>query len=81
TVTEKSAEARFPSFKGVMGAKKKPTDVLTASALGVAPPEAHTLVLSTAERPARAGGSTIEDDGSGGTQLADWLVARGLVVK
>jgi len=81
TVTEKSAEARFPSFKGVMGAKKKPTDVVTASALGVAAPEARTVVLSVAERPARAAGERIEDDGSGGTQLADWLVARGLVVR
>lgn len=81
TVTEKSAEARFPSFKGVMGAKKKPTEVLTASSLGVAPLQARTVVLSTAERPARTAGTTIEDDGSGGTQLADWLVARGLVVR
>lgn len=81
TVTEKSAEARFPSFKGVMGAKKKPTDVVTASALGVTAPDARTVVLTTAERPARAAGTTIEDDGSGGTQLAEWLVARGLVVK
>lgn len=81
TVTEKSAEARFPSFKGVMAAKKKPTDVVTASALGVAPPEARTVMRTTAERPARAAGTTIEDDGSGGTQLAEWLLARGLVVK
>jgi len=81
TVTEKSAEARFPSFKGVMAAKKKPTETLTASALGVAATGARTIVLSTAERPARSGGTTIEDDGSGGQQLADWLVARGLVVQ
>lgn len=81
TVTEKSAEARFPSFKGVMGAKKKPTDVVTASALGVAPPEAHTIVLTTAERPPRAAGTAIEDDGTGGAQLADWLKARGLAGK
>ncbi|HWK20305.1 MAG TPA: electron transfer flavoprotein subunit beta/FixA family protein [Microbacteriaceae bacterium] len=81
TVTEKSAEARFPSFKGVMAAKKKPTDVVTASVLGVARPEARTVMRTTAERPARAAGTTIEDDGSGGTQLAEWLLARGLVVK
>lgn len=80
TVTEKSAEARFPGFKGVMAAKKKPTDAVSAAALGVEPATAWTVVLSTAERPARAAGTAIEDDGSGGAQLADWLVARGLVV-
>ncbi len=79
TVTEKSAEARFPSFKGVMAAKKKPLDAVNAAALSIAPAEVRTLVLSTAERPARAAGTAIEDDGGGGRQLADWLVARGLV--
>ncbi len=79
TVTEKSAEARFPSFKGVMAAKKKPLDAVTAGALGVGPAEVRTVVLSTAERPARAAGTAIEDDGDGGTRLAEWLVARGLV--
>ena len=79
TVTEKSAEARFPSFKGVMAAKKKPTEVVTADELGVEAPGARTVVLTTAERPARAAGTTVEDDGTGGRQLAEWLRARGLV--
>jgi len=79
TVTEKSAEARFPSFKGVMAAKKKPLDALGAASLGVGPAMATTVVLSTAERPARAAGERIEDDGDGGRRLAEWLVARGLV--
>lgn len=79
TVTEKSAEARFPGFKGVMAAKKKPTDVVSAAALGT-DPAASTAVLTTSERPARAAGTAIEDDGTGGRQLAEWLVARGLVV-
>jgi len=79
TVTEKSAEARFPSFKGVMAAKKKPLDAVTTVMLGIGPAEVRTTVLSTAERPARAAGTAIEDDGEGGRQLAEWLVARGLV--
>ncbi len=70
TVTEKSAEARFPSFKGVMAAKKKPLDAVTAVALGVGPAEVRTIVLSTAERPARAAGTAIEDAGDGGRRLA-----------
>ena len=79
TVTEKSAEARFPGFKGVIAAKKKPTDVVGNAQLGTVP-AASTVVLTTTERPARAAGTAIEDDGSGGRQLAEWLVARGLVV-
>lgn len=81
TVTEKSAEARFPSFKGVMAAKKKPNDAASVATLGAALPEARTVVLTVAERPARAAGTVIEDDGSGGRQLAEWLAARGLVGK
>lgn len=73
TVTEKSAEARFPSFMGVMGAKKKPLDAVAAPA----PEGPATKVLSTAERPARAAGTVITDEGDAGRQLAEWLKSNG----
>ncbi len=79
SITEKSAEARFPSFKGVMAAKKKPSDATTAAGLGVAAPAARTAVLTVAEPPAKAAGEIITDAGDGGRRLADWLVAHGLV--
>lgn len=79
SVTEKSAEARFPSFKGVMAAKKKPLEAVTAASLGVGPAAATSLVLTVAERPAREAGERIEDEGDGGRRLAEWLAARGLV--
>lgn len=75
TVTEKSAEARFPNFMGVMGAKKKPLAQRPAGEL----PSAGTVILSVAERPARAAGTVIEDGGDGGTRIAEFLTAQGLV--
>lgn len=75
TVTEKSAEARFPNFMGVMGAKKKPLEQQSAGELG----SVGTVILSVAERPARAAGTIIEDEGDGGTKIAEYLKAQGLV--
>ena len=75
TVTEKSVEARFPNFRGVMGAKKKPLDQLPAGDVG----SVSTEVLSVAERPARAAGTVIEDEGEAGARLAEFLKTQGLV--
>jgi len=76
TVTEKSAEARFPNFMGVMGAKKKP---LEQRAPGGELAGVGTVILSVAERPARQAGEVIEDEGDGGERIAAFLKAQGLV--
>jgi electron transfer flavoprotein beta subunit len=82
TVTERAAEARFPSFKGVLGAKKKPLEVLTLADLSIDAGFAglgHSTVISTVERPARGVGRKITDDGTAAAELADFLVGARLI--
>lgn len=84
SVTERAAEARFPGFKGIMGAKKKPLTVYSLADLGIDPQAAfagsgQTAVVSTSERPARTGGTKIDDDGTAGAQLVEFLAAGRLL--
>lgn len=79
SVTERSAEPRFPNFKGIMSAKKKPLETLSLSDLGVGAPDAKSVVLTVAERPERSAGTKITDDGTAGTQLAEYLAANRLI--
>lgn len=62
TVTSGVVEPRYPTFKGIMQAKSKPVDTLTAADLGVSGPVGQQ-VQSVIDAPARAGGEKIEDDG------------------
>lgn len=82
SITEKTAEARFPNFKGIMQAKKKPLDTWSLAELGIqAGPESATVrsvMVSVAERPAKQAGPKITDDGTAATQLADFLVTNRL---
>lgn len=79
SVTERSPEARFPNFKGILGAKKKPLAVLSLAELGVSEPAAKSVVLSTAERPARTAGKKIVDEGNAAAELAEFLVSERLI--
>lgn len=84
SVTEQVAEARYPNFKGIMSAKKKPVESLGVAELGLAADEtgganAWSVVENVAERPARSGGTIITDDGTAGTQLADYLATAKLI--
>ncbi|MGA7206514.1 MAG: electron transfer flavoprotein subunit beta/FixA family protein [Specibacter sp.] len=79
TVTERTAEARFPNFKGILTAKRKPVTTLAVAELDVPATPAHTVVVSTAERPARVAGTKIVDDGAAGTLLAEYLIENRLV--
>jgi electron transfer flavoprotein beta subunit len=81
SVTEALPAARFATFKGIMAAKKKPVETLTAADLGVDPERydvPRSIVVSVGERPARAAGITIVDDGDAGTRLAEYLIANQL---
>ena len=78
SVTERFDEARFPNFKGIMGAKRKPVATLTAAELGVATAP-RTGVLDLAERPARAAGRKIVDEGAAAAELVDFLTAQRLI--
>jgi electron transfer flavoprotein beta subunit len=89
SITEGMPEARFPSFKGIMGAKKKPVQTLSLTdiapdlaanrAAEAAARAAASVVLSVEKRPERTGGDPITDDGSAGTQLAEFLAQARLV--
>jgi electron transfer flavoprotein beta subunit len=84
SVTEQIAEARFPSFKGIMSAKKKKVESLSIADLGLERVDtggghSWSAVEQVTERPARQGGTIITDDGSGGTQLAEFLIAAKLI--
>lgn len=84
SVTEKIAEARFPNFKGIMRAKKKPMTVLTAADLGFGSDStggsnSWSLVRDSTPRPARQAGTVITDDGTAGAQLADFLATSKLI--
>lgn len=81
SVTERSAEARFPNFKGIMTAKRKPLATLSLADLGLNAGVAGgtSTVLTVSERPARAAGRKIVDDGTAARELAEFLVAGRLV--
>lgn len=81
SVTDRIGEARYPSFKGIMAAKKKPVEVwaladLEVSADQVGLTAAWTRVESFAARPPREKGQLVSDDGTGGHQLAEYLVGH-----
>jgi electron transfer flavoprotein beta subunit len=78
-VTERAAEPRFPNFKGIMSAKKKPIDIFSVADLGVDTATTASIVLETRERPAREAGRKVVDDGNAATELAEFLVAARLV--
>ncbi|RII06831.1 Electron transfer flavoprotein subunit beta [Streptomyces sp. YIM 130001] len=81
SVTDQSGEARYPSFKGIMAAKKKPVESWDLDDLGLEAGEvglggAWTAVDSVAERPARSAGTVVKDEGEGGRQLAEFLAGQ-----
>ncbi|MGW2653721.1 electron transfer flavoprotein subunit beta/FixA family protein [Streptomyces sp. NPDC001478] len=81
SVTDQSGEARYPSFKGIMAAKKKPVQAWDLDDLGVDADEvglggAWSAVDSAAERPARTAGTIVKDEGEGGKALAGFLAGQ-----
>ena len=82
SVTDQSGEARYPSFKGIMAAKKKPLDTWSLGDLGVSADEvglsvAWTEVEDTTARPPRTAGEIVKDeDGSGAKALTDFLASK-----
>jgi electron transfer flavoprotein beta subunit len=77
-------EPRYPSFKGIMAAKKKPVTTLSLAELGIDPGEvgaagATSAVLGHASRPPRTGGVKITDDGAAGHRLVEFLATEKFV--
>jgi Electron transfer flavoprotein, beta subunit len=84
SVTEQIAEARFPGFKGILSAKKKPVESLDAAALAlpsdtIGADGAPSRVRSVTPRPPRSAGTVVTDDGSAAEQLAEFLVSRAFI--
>ncbi|WUD72328.1 electron transfer flavoprotein subunit beta/FixA family protein [Streptomyces sp. NBC_00510] len=81
SVTDQSGEARYPSFKGIMAAKKKPVESLDLSDLGVEEGQvglagAWSTVDEAVARPPRTAGVIVKDEGEGGKQLAEFLASQ-----
>jgi electron transfer flavoprotein beta subunit len=83
-VSDAINEPRYPSLKGIMGAKKKPQDALTLGELGLEPGSVGSAGSGTAVRalkppPPRGDTVVIEDDGSGAERIVDYLAERRFV--
>src|SRR5689334_15930410 len=84
-VESQGGEARYPSFKGIMAAKKKPLETWSLSDLGVDAGEvglavAWSQVEDTEARPPRTAGEIVTDeDGSGATALVEFLASKKFV--
>jgi electron transfer flavoprotein beta subunit len=82
SVTDQSGEARYPSFKGIMAAKKKPVETWSLADLGVDAElvglsAAATVVAGIQERPPRSAGQVVADDGgSGAHALVEFLSGK-----
>ncbi len=84
SVTDQANEPRYPNFKGIMAARKKPVTTLTLADLGldatlVGAAGARTEVLEAAPRPAREDRVLVTDTGDAGVRLAAYLVENQLV--
>jgi electron transfer flavoprotein beta subunit len=76
SVTAGVVEPRYPSFKGIMAAKSKPVDTVTASDLGVTPvgwAGAGQQIVEVAQAAEREAGEIIEDDGETYTKIVEYL--------
>jgi len=74
-------EPRYPSLKGIMGAKKKQQDVLSLADLGVEAGEgaSRTTVLALGDPPPRGDSRKVEDDGNAAAQIVEFLAEKRLV--
>ncbi|WP_169945151.1 electron transfer flavoprotein subunit beta/FixA family protein [Microbispora sp. H11081] len=77
-------EPRYPSFKGIMSAKKKPLETRSLADLGIDPAEvgfdgATSAVVEHSKRPPRQAGHKVTDSGDGGVQMVDFMAAEKFV--
>ncbi|HQR25840.1 MAG TPA: electron transfer flavoprotein subunit beta/FixA family protein [Nocardioides sp.] len=84
SVTDRTGESRYPAFRAIMLAKKKPVATwsladLSVDAERVGLAASATRVVGTETAPPRPAGVLVTDDGTGASQLAEFLAARGLL--
>jgi electron transfer flavoprotein beta subunit len=81
SVTDQSGEARYPSMRGILAAKKKPVETWSLADLGVDPAgvglgAAWTKVLDARPRPPKQAGRLVTDEGgTGADALVEFLAA------
>jgi electron transfer flavoprotein beta subunit len=76
TVTAGVVEPRYPSFKGIMAAKSKPIETMTASDLGIAPvgwAGSTQKIVKVVQAEARQAGQIFEDDGESYGKIVAFL--------
>ncbi|HEY1367667.1 MAG TPA: electron transfer flavoprotein subunit beta/FixA family protein [Gaiellaceae bacterium] len=83
-VSDAINEPRYPSLKGIMGAKKKPSEVVSLADLGAEPDRvgevgSRTEVYDVGQPPARGDSRKIEDEGNGAQAIVDFLAEKRLV--
>lgn len=81
SITEALPDARFPNFKGIMAAKKKPFETVSLEDLGIEPHDpaaSRSIVISLSEKPPREAGVKIVDEGDAGEKLAEFLIQNRL---
>ncbi|OZM81824.1 electron transfer flavoprotein subunit beta/FixA family protein [Pseudonocardia sp. MH-G8] len=84
SVGEKINEPRYPSFKGIMAAKKKPVATIGLADAGIDASEvglaaALSTVTSSQPKPPKSAGEKVEDEGDGGSKIAAYLVSQKLI--
>jgi electron transfer flavoprotein beta subunit len=84
SVSEKINEPRYPSFKGIMAAKKKPVTQLSAADAGIDAGQAGlasalSTVTSVTPKPPKSAGEKVPDEGDGGSKIAAYLIAQKLI--
>jgi electron transfer flavoprotein beta subunit len=78
-VSDAINEPRYPSLKGIMGAKSKPQETVSLSDLGVDDLESRTEVYALNDPPARADSRKIDDDGNAAQAIVDFLAEKRVV--
>jgi electron transfer flavoprotein beta subunit len=84
SVTDQINEPRYPNFKGIMAAKKKPVRTLALADIGLTPGDvgfagSWTAVQAAEPRPPRTQGIVITDEGDAGLRLVDFLAGQKLL--
>jgi electron transfer flavoprotein beta subunit len=83
-VSDAINEPRYPSLKGIMGAKKKPQETVSLSDVGVEPERvgdagSRTEVLALGEPPPRGESRKIDDDGNAAEAIVQFLAEKRMI--
>jgi electron transfer flavoprotein beta subunit len=80
-VADSINEPRYPSLKGIMGAKKKPQELVSLADLGVEAGEgaSRTTVVALGDPPPRGDSRKLEDDGNAAEAIVEYLAEKRLL--